>query len=150
MGTRYIKGINVYLDEHLPSEIKNPFQEANLRTLEISKTKKYAGRNEFDYINELFRENAVFVTCDLEFVKWILDQNAKHAGIVYIPEVGNKEEKIALVQLVAVFIRGLLDVSSSSVRNKIFYLALDGLHIIENGKDKLVISFGWLNNIRNP
>src|SRR5437867_3066888 len=115
MGNRYKKGITIYLDEHLPSEIKNPFQEENLRTLEISKTKKYAGRDEFDYANELFRENAVFVTCDLEFIKRILNQNTKHAGIVHIPEVANKDEKLALAQLVAVFISGLIDVSSSSV-----------------------------------
>lgn len=147
MRNRYRKGINVYIDEHLPSELKKPFQEANLRTLEIAKTKKYAGRDEFDYIPELLSENAIFVTSDSEFIRKVINQNTKHAGIVHIPDVGEKFEKIALAELTAYVILGALD-GSSSVHNKIFYLAYDGLHVRENGKDTLVISLDWLNNIR--
>ncbi len=148
MSNHYRKGITVYIDEHLPSELKNPFQEASLRTIEIAKTKKYAGRDEFDYIHELLSENAIFVTSDSEFIRKVIDYDTKHAGIVHIPEVGEKSEKIALAQLIAEFIRGLLDSSSSSVHNKILYLSHNGLHMRENGKDTLVISLGWLNNIR--
>jgi hypothetical protein len=145
MGKRHKKGITIYLDEHLPSEIKIPFQEMKLRTLEISKTKKYAGRNEFDYIHELFSENAVFATSDLEFVEGILDQNTKHAGIVYIPKDMARDDKITFVWAAAGFIRGLTDNSSVLVHNQIIYPAVDGVHIFEKGKDKLDMSWDWLN-----
>ena len=147
MRNRCKKGINIYLDEHLMSEIKIPFQEMRLRTIEISKTKKYAGRNENDYINELFSENAVFITSDLEFVERILDQSTKHAGIVYIPKEMDKEEKITFAWAAAGLIRGLTDTSCISAHNKIIYPSYDGIHIIEKGKDKLDTSWDWLNNV---
>src|SRR5947209_4054412 len=127
MRNRHKKGINVYLDEHVPSEIKNTFQEMKLRTLEISKTKKYAGRDEFDYINELLSENAVFVTSDFEFIKRILDQNVKHAGIVYIPKDTDREEKNAFAWIAAAVIRGLTDkplITAAAIQAKAFFSSL--------------------------
>ena len=144
MNKRYIKGVTIYLDEHVPSEIKIPFQEMKLRTLEISKTKKYAGRNEFDYIHELFSEHGVFITSDWEFVRSIINQKIKHAGIVYLPKEIDREEKIAFSWAVAGYIRGFFDPPHRSVHNIVISHGYDGLHSIEKGVDKLVISLDWL------
>jgi hypothetical protein len=138
---RHIKGVNIYLDEHVPAEIKAPFQEMKLRTLEIAKTRKYAGRDELDYIHELLSENAIFVTSDLEFIKRVVERDVKHAGIVHIPEDEDKEEKIAFAWVAAGVIRGLLEKPAMSLHDIIIYSHHDGLHFLKKGKDSLIISY---------
>ena len=144
MRNRQIKGVNIYLDEHIPSEIKATFQEMKLRTLEIAKTRKYAGRDEFDYIHELLSENAIFITSDLKFIKQVVEQDVKHAGIVHIPEDADKEEKIAFAWVAAGVIKGLLEKPAISLHDTIVYSDHDGLHFLKKGKDSLIISYDML------
>src|SRR5215213_5578985 len=80
-----------YIDEHIKPGIVETFKELGLKCLLISKARKYAGRDEKDYIGEIYAEGRVFVTSDVEFANYVYDNKIKHAGIVLIPSGWDNE-----------------------------------------------------------
>ena len=72
----------VYFDEHIKPPVVDMFRKVGFKCVLISKTRKYAGRDEKDYIEEIYAEGKPFVTSDLEFVfDHVLARNVKHAGV---------------------------------------------------------------------
>jgi hypothetical protein len=128
------------LDQHIEADLAAAFR-SYFRVLEVSKSRKYRGRDEKEFLPELYIENAVFVTSDEAFVDYVLDNHIKHAGLVYIPVDWHQDEKILLVHLVAGYIQGASDFSRFELRNTVLYPGDDGLHSIIASTDKLEISW---------
>ena len=62
----------LYFDEHVKPDVIMAFKEEGFKCLLISKTSKYAGRDEKDYIQEIYAEEKVFVTGDIEFIRYVV------------------------------------------------------------------------------
>lgn len=58
----------IVVDEHVHPDIAQVFRDVGFRTLFAARDRRYAGRDEHNYIGELYAANEVFVTSDLEFV----------------------------------------------------------------------------------
>lgn len=141
-GTSMAKKVlpQIYFDEHIKPPVVDKFREAGFKCVMIANTKKYAGREEQDYIEEIYAEGKPFVTSDLEFVDdYVLEHNVKHAGIIAIPKDYNNPSDgdlhIGLALIAKELIRGL---GKNALRRHIVYIGVDGLRVIDDkGKDDL-------------
>jgi hypothetical protein len=128
----------MYLDEHINSKLLWVFRQQKFRAVLISRTAKYSGRDEKDYIGRIKSEGAVFCTMDIEFVEYVVQNRIKHAGIVLLPSNWDIDTLTFASAGTAGAIRGMIENKGRSfINNKVFYIADDGYHIIENSKDRL-------------
>jgi len=136
------KPIVAYFDEHIRPSVVNSFREQRIKCLLISKTRKYAGVDEREYIQQIRAEGAFFVTGDAEFVKDVIRQKIKHAGIVLIPTAWEDDLIGYIAAGIAGFVLGFIDREGRrSLYDTIFSIEEDGFHIIVEGIDKLEYSF---------
>ena len=130
----------VYFDEHIKPPVVDSFRAEGFKCVLISKTKKYAGRDEKDYIGEIYAEGKPFVTSDSEFViDYVVERDVKHAGIILIPkdynDASDGELHTGLAHITKTLIQGL---GKNALRRHIAYIAGDGLRVLDDkGKDDL-------------
>jgi hypothetical protein len=134
----------IYFDEQLKPDVRKPFEEEGFRCLQIAKTAKYAGRDEADYINEIYAEEKLFATGDFTFIAYVREQNIKHGGIVGIPPPSSEDipyDDIGiLAQIIKVFIRNH---GRNCLRKHIVYIGRDGYRMTKpQGEDILLYSWG--------
>jgi hypothetical protein len=132
----------VYFDEHIKPPVVDKFREEGFKCVMIANTRKYAGREEQDYIREIYAEGKPFVTCDLEFVDdHVLEHNVKHVGIILIPKVYNDasagDHHAALAYMAKVFIK---EHGRNALRRHIIYIAEDGFRVIDDKGEDLLLS----------
>ena len=129
----------IYVDEHIKPPVIEACEECGFKCIRISKTKKYAGREEKDYIQDIYAEGKLFVTNDVKFRRYVVANNVKHAGIVEMPQNLDYERMITVTAVLAGCVEGYVEeLGRNSLRKHVFYIANDGFHIIdENGKDQL-------------
>ena len=135
---------SIFIDEHFHPDIKAAYVAAGLRTVAIARDRRYAGRDERDYIEEMYAKNEILVTGDEEFVHWAIENRPRHAGIVWIPQTVRPAEKIFLAEITAVVIRGTVRDGQFAFRGIVLYGAADGVRaVLRNGSNWLVFSWGW-------
>jgi hypothetical protein len=137
---------SVYLDQHIDRDLAAVFRPL-FRTVEVSQTASLCGRDEADYLPELYADNGIFVTSDEAFVRRVLDDELRHAGIVFIPTQMKKSEKLLFAEIVCGFLQGACSNSRFALRNQVIYPANDGLRSIAGGKDELEFSWDWLSRV---
>ena len=130
----------LYVDEHIKQGVIDAFKENGFKCIEISKTNKQAGRDEIDYIQEIYAEGKVFVTSDNGFFKVVKVNKLKHAGIVYIPSDLDSERAEVYSAILALLIKLTIDVAGKhGMRKTILYINQDGHRMIdEKGGDTLL------------
>lgn len=131
-------------DEHMHERVADPFRPI-FRTIEVAKANRFKGRDESEFILELFRENAIFVTSDGAFVNAAVENGLKHAGIIFIPEQMTMDEKVLCAEIVGGFVRGGCSASPFVFRGHVLYPGYDGLRMIVSKKDGLEFSWDWLS-----
>src|SRR5919202_1114114 len=135
----------LYFDEHVKPDVIMAFKEGGFKCLLISKTSKYAGRDEKDYIQEIYAEEKVFVTGDIEFIRYVVANKIKHAGILGVPSTWDNEiagkASAALAGLVKTRVRQL---GKNSLKKVVLYVDDDGYHVIAKGIQRLVYSMDKL------
>jgi hypothetical protein len=88
------------------------------RTLLASRDHRYAGRDEHDYINEMYSANEIFVTSDLRFMDWVLHTHGtRHAGLVFLP-YADTEFRAGFAAVTAGWMWGSTDHSPFAMRGK--------------------------------
>ena len=137
----------ICIDENLSTGVADNFREAGYRVVEVSKHPGMRGRDERSFLSALSRDNSVFVTGDTEFVNELVDSRRRHAGVVYIPQPLDADEKELLAYLAAHFIMGRCAESPRAFRERILYVATDGFRMVHGGKDRLHLSFARLRNL---
>lgn len=144
---RKYKLLTIAIDEQLPPEIEKPFRYFGFRVIKINKTNKYKGKDERDYLGELYANNCAFITSDEIFVKEVLDEKLKNAGMIFIPKQMERNEKEIFAWVASGFIMRIYEIDGKNgLRNKVAYPAHEGFHVIENGNDKLDASWSWLSD----
>jgi|GEM_PF-5392741 len=135
----------IYFDEHIHLETVEAFKMMGFRCVAIARTTKYAGREERDYINEIAAEGALFLTADKKFVDDIVARGTHDVGIILVP-TGWEDSTLSFAAAgLAGCLRGAIDNQGKrSLGNQVYYIADDGYHLIEKGKDKLFYSVGRL------
>jgi hypothetical protein len=102
---------------------------------------KYGGREGRDYIREIFAEEKLFATGDIEFVNEVIATNTKHAGILVLPTYPVNEVVEAVAGILAEQVRGYIKANGrNSVKRKVFYVDQDGFYIVEKGIKRLEYS----------
>ncbi len=130
----------ICVDQHIAPSVADAFR-SYFRVIEVSKSGKFRGRDERDFLPALYRENAVFVTSDEPFADEVVDTGTSHAGIIFIPAAWTADEKQLLAHIVSGWIQAGAEVSRFEFRNTVLYPADDGLHSIISQKDKLEMSW---------
>jgi hypothetical protein len=104
------------------------------RILLASKSKRFRGRDERDYIQELRAENIAFVTQDGEFVEAVISDGVRHAGIVWLPGRADRGELAASAAVGLGRLRGLLDYGGRAANDYIVKVDHQGLAVIWRGR----------------
>jgi hypothetical protein len=134
----------VCTDEHLSPQVAAAFCLV-LDTIEASKDRKFKGRDERDYVRELYRQNVVFATSDIEFVEFAYNNQITHAGLVYIPNRFTEFQKEHFAELSAIFICGGCRSFRHAFRGCILHPRYDGVHLVRpRRKSELVLSWAEL------
>lgn len=120
------------------------FAEAGFRTVAVARDRRYAGKDERDFIEHMYASNEIFVTGDAESVQWAIDNKPRHAGIVFVPQRVLTSEKEMISWMAVAVIRGATRDRRFRMRGRIAYAAHDGFRIIErDGSETLVFSWEW-------
>ena len=131
----------ICLDEHIHPRVADAFRP-EFRTVEIAQTNRFRGRDESDFISELYRENAIFVTSDRLYVEEAVEAHVRHAGIIFVPKQLMLDEKVFFAALVGGYIRGACSHGSRiPLRGCVLYPGMDGLHSVVSAKDTLEVSW---------
>ena len=133
----------LYIDEHIKQAVIDTFEEQGFKCLLIANTRKYAGRDEKDYIEEIYAEGRLFVTSDVGFFHYLLDNKVKHAGVVVIPPGLDDDEYQLGAFEEAGLLKGYVDAGGKhALRRLIFYIAADGFRVGDDkGDDQLLYSW---------
>ena len=122
----------------------------HLRTEEAARRKDLRGRDEHEYIAELYSQNTVFVTSDAEFVEDVRASKTKHAGIIYVPNRLTIAEQEDFVEIAAVFVRGSCKSSIFGFRDCIVFPGHDGFRLMRPKQgNQLAFSWHWLREVRS-
>jgi hypothetical protein len=111
-------------------------------TIEASRSRRFKGRDEREYLRELFAENTVFVTSDIKFAEQVAESPIRHAGIVYLPSKMTDREKVTFAEVAAGFIRGGCYSSPRAFQNCILYPAHDGVRLLR-AKNASELAISW-------
>jgi len=132
----------IYFDEHIKPGVVETFRDLGFKCLLISKMRKYKSRDEKDYIEEIYSEGRVFVTSDIEFAKYVVDNKIKHSGILLIPSGWDSDiVEFATAGLIGIVKGEIEQGGKNALRRLIFYIAEDGFRVVdEKGKDTLLYS----------
>jgi hypothetical protein len=131
---------SVYVDEHMDRAVAKVFRYS-FRTVEVSRDRKLQGRDERDYLQDLYRDNAIFVTSDIRFSREMLERDVKHAGIVYIPDQMAPDEKVIFAWIAREYIEWRCDEGPFAMRRQVIYPANDGLRVATAKEHDL--EFSW-------
>jgi uncharacterized protein YbcV (DUF1398 family) len=136
----------IYIDEHIKEGVVDTFTDKGFKCIFIAKTRKYAGRDEKDYIEEIYREGRLFATSDFEFADFVVVNKKKHAGIILLPSKWHDDIIELLVYEISDFIKTYIDeLGKHAFRRLIVYVAEDGIHLIdEKGDDTILYSVDLL------
>jgi hypothetical protein len=138
------------LDEHMDPRVVAGFL-GTFRTIEVAQPNRLKGRDKSDFISELYRGKAVFVTSNGIFVNDAVDKGLKHAGILFVPEQMTVDEKVLFAKIIGGgFVCGACSALRFVFRGRVLYPGHDGLRTIVSRKDSLVFSWDWLSQMMYP
>ena len=133
----------IYLDEDLSPEVAKAFREEGFRVVETQRSRRFAGTDEMDYLPELRRDRAVFVTTDQQHVDRIRAGRHKHPGIVFLDRQWDQETMGAQAGVIAETIKAAIDVlGPDGFNNLVIEPALGGLYYTE-GSEKKRLFMSW-------
>jgi len=134
----------VLTDEHVHPNVTAAFG-LQLRTVEASRVWRFRGRDERDYLQELYKDNVVFATSDRVFVNEVLGTPRKHAGIVYLPNESSGHDLEIFAEVASIFIAGGCRSSPRAFHNCVLYPTKEGIYLVKGDKpSELVFSWLWL------
>lgn len=137
----------ICLDEHAHPGI-GVVMRRNFHVIETAHSDRFKGRDEADYIAELYRENAIFLTSDGAFVNEVLDNNIRHAGPIFVPTQMTPGEKTLYADILGRFILGACRATSRlTFQGTVFYPGHDGLRTIKSRTDEMEFSWDWLSDL---
>ena len=95
----------IFLDEHIAICLAEEFRVRGFRTIRIGLHARLRGRDERDFISELYQENGVFVTSDVAALDDFESPAVRHGGLVFVPKGMDLKIKTAWASIVASEIR---------------------------------------------
>ncbi len=140
---------SICIDENLSPAVADEFRNFGYRVFEVAKHPKLRGRDERDFLPELVRENAVFVTGDAEFVSEVIEAPRRHPGMVFIEQSFSSEEKRDFARFAADGIFGRCSDGPRAFAGRIAYVGVDGVRVVYRGKDSLAYSWAALAQRRD-
>jgi hypothetical protein len=76
----------VLADEHILEPVIDALRDVGLfRVMRANQDHRFRGRDEWTYIRELRSLNIIFLTQDGEFVRHVVSDGVRHAGIIWLP-----------------------------------------------------------------
>ena len=137
----------ILADEHILEPVIEPVDRLGwFRILRAARDRRFRGRDEWDYIRELRSLNIVFLTQDGEFVRHVVADQVRHAGIVWLPAEWDVQELAAVVPAACGLLRGYLDDGVHGVHDIVIRVENDGIRTIVNGRERLVWSLDQMKH----
>ena len=110
----------ILADEHVHPNVAAALR-LSLGTKEAGQLWRFRGRDERDYVQELYRENVVFATSDRIFANEVAGSKTKHAGIIYLPNRSTDHDLEVFAEVAGIFIKGGCHTSPYAFRNCVLY-----------------------------
>ena len=133
----------IYVDEGSAPEVAKAFREEGFRVVETRRSRRFAGTDEMDYLPELRRDRAVFVTSDQRHIERMRAGRHKHPGVVFLDRQWDREAMVAQAGVIAETMKAATDVlGPTGFYNKVLEPALGGLYYTE-GSEKKRVFMSW-------
>jgi len=113
-----------------------------VRVIETSKSKKFWGRDEREYLKKINKESAVFVTSDAEFITDITNDRTAHSGVIFIDNKMTMQRRIDYVLNSILLIQVFTENASSNLNNKIIISDDNGISVTDGHRNYFFISWG--------
>ena len=130
-----------YLDAHC-SYLSSYLRNQGVRVIETSKSKKFWGRDEREYLKKINKESAVFVTSDAEFITDITNDRTAHSGVIFIDNKMTMQRRIDYVLNSILLIQVFTENASSNLNNKIIISDDNGISVTDGHRNYFFISWG--------
>ncbi|MGH8110668.1 MAG: hypothetical protein ACREPL_01830 [Rhodanobacteraceae bacterium] len=114
-----------------------------MRVTDASTTWKFRGKDEHEYIHDLYLSNTAFATSDRIFVNEILDTSTKHGGIIYVPNRSASHDLEVFAEVAGIFISAWYHQARYEFRGCTLYPTKEGLHLIRRRQESELV-FSWL------
>lgn len=114
-----------------------------MRVTDASTTWKFRGKDEREYIHDLYLSNTAFATSDRIFVNEVLDAGTKHGGIIYVPNKSASHDLEVFAEVAGIFISTWNQRARYEFRGCTLYPTKEGLHLIRRKQDSELV-FSWL------
>ena len=132
----------VLVDEHIHPGVRQALA-LHMRVTDASTTWKFRGKDEREYIQELYLSNTAFATSDRIFVNEILHAGTKHGGIIYVPNKLASHDLEVFAEVAGIFISAWYLRARYEFRGCTLYPTKEGLHLIKPKQDSELV-FSWL------
>jgi hypothetical protein len=131
----------ILVDEHIHPPVVEAVESLGwFRILRAARDRRFSGRDERDYIDELRSLNFIFLTQDGEFVRHVVSNRVRHAGILWLPGGWDIEGLTFAVSAACGLLRGCLNHGAHSIHDMVIRVEDDGIRAIVNGRERLVWS----------
>lgn len=132
----------IIVDEHVaPAIIKSVENIGWFRVQRPCLGRRFHGRDEWDYLPEPRSLNYVFLTLDGAFVRRVVAERVRHAGIVWMQGSWPVSELAAAVNIARGEVRWHLDnYGVHGMRDLVIRMEQDGVRLIEDGREWLAAS----------
>lgn len=132
----------VLVDEHIHPYVQKALA-LHMRVTDASTTWKFRGRDEREYIHDLYLSNTAFATSDREFVDEVWDSEIEHGGIIYVPNKAAQHDQEVFAEVAGIFISAWYERTRYAFRGCMLYPTREGLHLIRK-KQSSELVFSWL------
>jgi hypothetical protein len=131
----------VLADEHILEPVIDALRDVGLfRVMRANQDHRFRGRDEWTYIRELRSLNIIFLTQDGEFVRHVVSDGLRHAGIIWLPPRWDVEELATAVAAASGILSDFLDDGAHGAHDIVIRVEYDGIRTIVKGRERLVWS----------
>jgi hypothetical protein len=131
----------ILADEHILKPVIESLKDIGwFRVLRATHDHRFRGRDEWEYIRELRSLNIIFLTQDGEFVRHVVSDHVRHAGIIWLLARWNAEELATDVVAACGILGDFLDAGAHGAHNIVIRAEYDGIRTIVHGRERLVWS----------
>lgn len=132
-----------YLDANC-SYLSSYLRMQGLRVIETSKSRKFWHIDEREYLRDIKKENAIFITQDSEFIEDIATDRTAHSGVVYVDNKMELQKRVDYIAKVVVLIQAFTEYADSNIKNKIIFPSENGIHITDGYTNSIFVSWDKL------
>ena len=132
-----------YLDANC-SYLSSYLRKQGSRVIETSRSRKFWHRDEREYLSDINKENAIFITQDTEFIQDLVTDRTAHSGVIYVDNKMDLQKRIDYVANAVVLVQAFTENAESNIKNKIIFSDENGIYITDGYTNYIFVSWSKL------